>query len=138
MKKTADTLMVSPINDQKLLAYVSMFYTPDAPNKEIRVPKLEAVYDDNVIIDHDSCYEIVPNKLFEGKVQPVWEYPIKIIEKKEGGYSIPIIPTFYFSISIEKLKELCDVDKSLKEFIRFDYNPRITQNTREFLEAVNE
>jgi hypothetical protein len=138
MKKTADTIMVQPINKTKLLAHLLNFITP-GPGEIINTEN-GAIYDDNVIVDTDCCWFFVPQKLYEGKIQLTHDVPVYVEIETSTGRRIPAQPNYYINVTMDKIKELCEPEIiSLRDYMggRYNYNPRITTNIKSFCDCVN-
>lgn len=138
MKKNAETINVLPFDPEKLTKHLSNFLTlqPDESILDVK----DAIYDDGIILDRDACYGFLDKRFIEGKPQIVIDIPVKISTKTENGRTIPTSPNYYFSITIDKAKELCSPAIPLKEYMasRFGYNPRIIANTLELIAVIND
>jgi len=138
VKITADTVMVSPINEEKALALVKLFV------KEKRGQSFStysgALLDENVITDRECCYCFLDKHYMNGKIQIVYNIPIRIEKRTKKGRTIPLDPSFYFTIDSATFKTILDKEVSLREYMgsRFNYNPRIVANTSDFLKLLQE
>lgn len=148
-KLTEDTLMVRPIDPNKVLAFIIPLL-PKLP-KDTTYTANACGYDamtmDNLIcVDSDCCYAFLSdNEMFhEGKNQGIIcvsigtskEYiqegnGLKGWHNKSNAYNIPIGAE-------TQLPALLKEPVTLKEHMgrRYNYNPRIMKNMREFLNKM--
>lgn len=137
----AENLMVKSINQELLIKHITKLI-PLQQDQEYMIEKSAFVLVDgkiiNVVTDNECCYEILEKKLHNGMVQHVYEIGCRIKNLKDGGYSFPMTVSFYFSISLDEVVEFLNSEESLKDFIigRYNYNPRISSNTQNFLKFV--
>ncbi len=139
MNYTPETLMVRPIDHDKLIAHFTAFIKLKK-NQVIRTSK-DAITHDNVVVDNECCYSVL-DKFFTCygfNLDYAIQLPIFIDTKKKGGTSISFTPAFYINFHVKELKTFLKKPVTLKEFMigRFNYNPIITANTREFMEFIN-
>lgn len=97
-----------------------------------------AMYDKNVIIDHDCVYYFMCPRVHKGTIHQLWDVPVRIKVKEQQGHTVSALSEFYFTITPEAMPKYYKEVKSLKDFMgtRFDYNPRVKANMRGFLEAI--
>lgn len=97
-----------------------------------------ALFDDNVLISPDAVYYYMCPRVHNGKVVNMWDVGVRNKQKTAQGANYSLIEAFYFTITPEQLPKYYKDVVNLKTFMgsRYDYNPRITKNTKEFLQAV--
>lgn len=138
MKKDENTLMVLPLNTDKIIAAIEQLIGKPE-NTEYKISQ-DAICEDMAVLDNECCYGYLENRVFNGAVMPVYDIGVRIVTITPEGKSFPMSNSFYFTQSLSQLKELfCKEPVSLKEFMgqRYDYNPRIKANMRNFLEDIN-
>lgn len=130
------TLMVRPINKSLILEILNGLATNKKENEEFIIDV--GAYIGGIEVDSECIYSLIPKKFFNGEIRETLMVPVRVKTKKEGGYSIPMTTEFYFDIDITT-EGLLLPEVSLKDFMgsRYNYNPRIRTNMREFLEDVN-
>lgn len=136
--ETAETVVVTLLDIEAIKTDVAKLL-PLKEGDEYQIDT-EALYDGNVLIDPDCCYYFMCPRLEGGKVQNVWDVPVRTKRAQPGGgYRLSMEVEFYFPILAVDLSKYFKDVVSLKTFMgsRYNYNPRITRNTREFLDAVN-
>lgn len=131
-----EKLMVRPIDKEKLEKYFTEIF-PVKENQRCRT-QLFALVAENVMTDNECCYWFLDKKLHKDKVQYVDNIPVGLITKTKDGESYSMTPAYYYDMSIEELEPYFLTEVSLKEFMkgRFNYNPRIVRNTKDFMDAV--
>ncbi len=130
-----ETLRVQLINHEKVLEIL---------RKSILIKKNEILrtYTGAIVpvplnlieVDKDCCYSFLNNKfIVQQGVKLCLSVPVFIDVKTETGRNISCSPMCYFDISYETLPVLETV--SLKYFMgsRYNYNPRIIKNMRDFI-----
>lgn len=98
----------------------------------------ETLFDDNVIISPDCVYYFLCPRFEAGKIQNMWDVPVRTRRKAGAGYTLGLNVEFYFPISAEQMPTYFKGRATLKAYMgsRYDYNPRIIRNMRDFLDAV--
>ncbi len=131
-----EQLMVKPINKEKLEKYLTKTF-PVKKNQRCRT-ELSALVCENVMTDNECCYWYLEKKFHDGKIQFVYTAPVGLVTKTKTGESFSLTPSFYHDMSLDELKPYIQKEVSLKEFMtgRFNYNPRITSNQRNFMKNV--
>ena len=130
-----DTIKVRPINQEFILDILNGLATDRQDNEEFII-QVGAMYE-NVEVDNDCRYRFLDNKFIDGKIQLVLTVGVCVKTKTLTGYSRGIVPQFYFDICLDT-EGLLGEEVSLKEFMgsRYNYNPRIRTNMREFIEDI--
>lgn len=139
MKKiTEHMLKVTPIDHEKLAKYLEEIYRPE-PNQRYTTEYCALVCE-NVMTDNECCYWFIEKKAHNGKLQFVYSAPVRVITKTDEGESFPMTPSFYVDISTEDLKPYMKDKCTLREYMarRYNYNPRISANMRDFLKEIND
>ena len=136
--KNENEIMVLPLNNEKIL-FALKAIIEQGENREFKIDT-GALCNSAMVVDADCCYCFLENRVVLGKVQLVYDVPVRIVTIKEGGRSFPMSVSFYFPITLDDLQYYTDAQQTLKEFMgsRHDYNPRIKNNMREFLQDANE
>lgn len=155
MKKlTADTAMVRPINEPKIQELLARYMATGTLGQfDSYVIDCRAIFIDedmNTVVSQDCCYEFTyPMAISESgspaRFKNYFELPVRIkksVPDGTGGFNCkyPSAPTFYFPIPMDMLLlAYCWPATSLREFMgsRFNYNPRIEKNVKEFLKFIN-
>lgn len=137
MKKDENTFMVKPVDKEKILKKISTI--PKQENEEF-VIDVGALVGCIVIVDENCIYSFLEPRFINGNPQMVYDVPVRIKTRIEDGWSFPVAISFYYPITLEELCEYLKPDISLKEYMgsRYDYNPRIKINMRDFLDDMNE
>lgn len=138
MKKiTEEMLKVTPIDYEKLGKYLEEIYKPK-PNEKYSTENCALVCE-NVMTDNECCYWFIEKKAHNGKIQFVYSAPVRVITTTDEGSFHPMTPSFYVDISTEELTPYMKDKVSLKEYMgrRYNYNPRIEKNMRDFLKEIN-
>ena len=129
---TAETLKVIPINKELLEQSVNSMMPKKDGTTYFLNEKIALVPDVNIATDNECIYEI----LEDDKI----EFEVFAKTKTDTGYQMSLIPDRFISCTLDELKNDFSLPElSLKEFMkgRYDYNPRIIGNTRDFLKDVN-
>jgi len=141
-KKDETALFVRPLNREKVLELISKSITLQE-DEDINVYAFDALYDDNVIIDSDCCYGILNKVWLNNQIQYAFNVraEIRTISKTpEGLRRWTTKETFLFPIGVTQELNICFGNPvSLKDFMgsRYNYNPRIKTNMRNFIEDAN-
>lgn len=98
-----------------------------------------AVFEDKLGIDTDCCFWELNKAHFNAKIQTVIDVDCRIKHYKEdGSYSIRIDkPDFVKTISLEDYISISK-EVNLIDFIRFNYNPRVSQNQSLLMKYIHE
>lgn len=139
--KTSENLMVFPINRESIQNKI-LELNPNTPsNVKYELMGREAIVCDlNLIVDNECCYSILSKKLLNNNIEYTYSFPVHIKKETDTGYSISMFPSFEVEFTLtELLTGYILPQLSLKEFMasRYEYNPRIKHNTRDFLEFIN-
>lgn len=143
MRITAETIIVNPINKEKLNAFISK-YLPLNEGEEFCFDT-DSIFIHNkgcMLIDWECCAGYL-DKNFNyktEKIEPFVGIGIRRWTTYEGGRSLPMSHECYFNIFESDWDQILDKETTLKEFMesRFNYNPRIQRNTYEVESAINE
>lgn len=133
---TEKTLMVTTFDEEKVKQLIEKSVTKK--KNQTFIISLGGLVGKNVITNDECCYSFLQNMFHNGKVQLVYEIPVRIKTKTKDGYTHSMIPNFYFPIGEDMLKDFVTGKQDLKTFMgsRYDYNPRIIKNMREFLKDI--
>ena len=137
---TPENFLVDPVNEELLLKHIEGIVNPSLqPNESIRID-VGAIACNNCEINQDCIYEIAHKIWKDGKPVFLFNIPVRIKTKTEGGTSHSMFPSFYFQMSLEEIDPFLLPEISLKEFMgsRFDYNPRINKNMKDFMKMIND
>lgn len=143
-KHTAETLMVQPINTDKLKQYLSSFYILEE-NQDLSIYSKAIVKNkEKVISINKDCCGFFLEKRWDNNVNKT-DFFLDIemqIQTKNGSITQFSQMDHAHSISLTTLieQEILDPECPLKEFMgsRYNYNPRIAKNTRLILAEINE
>lgn len=135
--KNENEIMVLPLNSEKILLLLKAIIKQEE-NQEFKIDT-GALCNNAMVVDSDCCYNILEKRVVLGKIQDVYDVPVRVIKITETGRSYPMFVSFYLPITLEDLPLYTDAPISLKEFMgsRHDYNPRIKANMKDFLEDAN-
>lgn len=143
IKKTPDTILVKPFNKEKLKKHFSKFITLEV-NEDFIINQ-EAIFlgkSCNLLIDNECCAEYLENKIniSTKKNELVATLGIRKSRKTDTGKSFDMFYSTYIDVYQSEFSNLTDDELSLKEFMgrRYDYNPRISKNTRGIVNLINE
>lgn len=135
--KTSENTMVVPYNFTKIKNEISKLINVD-PGQIIL--DHGARYQKNVIVDAECCYWFIEKHLIDNKVQLVMNVPVRIKKPGDtpGSFHIPMMTEFYYPIKEDDMANYELEPITLREHMgqRYNYNPRITKNMREFLADV--
>lgn len=142
MKFTAETLMVKPLNTKLLSDEIMacMCYDPDKIS--VHIYALALVNDSNIFSDNEAIYSYMAKayNAATGKIDYMYSVDIYIAEKLEGGgIKRNMYPEFQYFIWQSDFEKYLLPEVSLKEHMvgRYNYNPRIIQNTNDLLKLIN-
>ena len=135
--KNENEIMVLPLNKEKILSDLKLMVRLNE-NQELKIDT-GALCNNLMVVDSECCYQVMEKRLVLGKVQLVYDVPVRVIKITETGRSIPMTVSFYFPITLDDLQNYTETPISLKEFMgsRYNYNPRISANMKDFLEDAN-
>jgi hypothetical protein len=138
--KNEETLMVKPINKEKLIELIKEDFKGVKFLKKNQEFTLHpgAVIGSNCEVDDDCCYYLAEKGFFNKKVQPIFSFNVGIKTTiKKGSYTLQGNAFIYY-VPEELIKYILDKEVSLKEFMgsRYNYNPRIIKNMREFINDI--
>lgn len=143
-KLNAETILVEPINKEKLAAYFEKFIPKD--DNQSFIIDTDSVFIHpykSFLIDNDCCAGNLDRKFNRNTKSTEWTVNLGIRKstKTEGGESYPMYNESYFEIYESELREngLLDPAIPLKDFMlgRFNYNPRIERNTAIMIKEIN-
>ena len=127
------SIKVKTIDTEKLIEFlaISLNY-----NEKLSIDKF-AIFENKFLIDSDCCFSEIYSAHIDNKIQQVIEIECRIKKyNNDGGYSIRMDkPDFVKIIYLEKYLELA-TEVDLVDFIRFDYNPRITDNQKLLMKYI--
>lgn len=127
-------LEVKTVDKEKLIEFMKIEL---GENEELSVDNF-AIFEELFGLDIDCCFWQIEHAHFEGKIQPVVEVTCRIKKMKEGGYSIRMDrPDFVKIIPLSDLFNMATTVK-LTDFIRFNYNPRISANQNLLMKHIRE
>lgn len=134
MNPTPVTLTVIPLNEEKLLQRIRAEVKMEDPLESLHI-RTSAIAAENIFVNKDCCYGFMEKRYQSGKIQFVYDVPVRVRKKTPDGEVCPMCPSFYFPIGIEELRNYYLATVSLKDYMgqRFDYNPRIKTNMNNFL-----
>ena len=98
-----------------------------------------AVFEDKFGIDTDCCFWELNKGHFNGKIQTVIDVECRIKNyKPDGSYSIRMDKAdFVKTISLEDFISVSE-EVNLVDFIRFNYNPRISSNQNLLMKYIRQ
>ncbi len=128
-------IKVKTVSVEKLIEFLAISLNQ---NEKLSIDKF-AIFEDKFQIDIDCCFSLLIPVHFENKIQPMIDIPCRIKSyNSEGGYSIRTDrPDFIKSIKMEDYLKLA-TEVNLVDFIRLDYNPRITSNQKLLMKYINQ
>lgn len=128
-------IKVKTVSKEKLEQYLSV----ELPETEKLYINSFAVFEDKFGIDTDCCFWELNKAHFNNKIQTVIDIECRIRKyKSDGSYTIRMDkPDFVKTISLEEYISISE-EVNLVDFIRFDYNPRISQNQSLLMKYIRE
>jgi hypothetical protein len=107
-------------------------------NQKLSIDKF-AVFEDKFGIDADCCFWELQSGHFNNKIQTVIDIECRIKHYKENGsYTLRMDKyDFVKTISLEDYISISE-EVNLVDFIRFYYNPRISQNQSLLMKYIRE
>jgi hypothetical protein len=144
MKLTPETLMVQPIDAEKVAKLITESLPPLPENETYHVSPYDAfILGIGCLVDMDCCYGFLKDQgsmFIDGKIQSVMVFDV---EKRTHYTQENGLPGYkgqhnvcLFNVGVEtQLPSLVKDPVPLKEFMgrRFEYNPRVSTNTRKFI-----
>ena len=128
-------IKVRTVNLDELIKYLSI----KLPEKqELAIDKF-AVFEDKFVIDSDCCFSHVEHYHIDNEIKSYIEISCRVKKfNDDKSYSIRMDRAdFTKLISLENFISIShDVD--LIEFIRYNYNPRITSNQNLLLDYIKQ
>ena len=125
---------VKTVDKEKLIAFLQIELSE---NQELSIDDF-AVFENLFGIDIDCCFWEIESHHLDSEIQPVVEVPCRIKTLKEGGYSIRMDkPDFVKVIPLLEYLSMA-IDVKLTEFIRFNYNPRISANQNLLMKHIRQ
>lgn len=148
IKYTEDTLMVQPLDTEKILAYVSTFLPALPEDTKYRTNCADAfILKHAICLDADCCWGILSEDatFHDGIMQGTAICAIGTSREyiqEENGLKGWCNKSNLFRIPLGIITQVPNLVKdpiSLREFMgrRYDYNPRIKTNMRTFLRDVS-
>jgi hypothetical protein len=130
-----ENLTVKTVKRDKLIEFLAI---PLNENEELNIDNF-AVYEKMYGIDIDCCFWDIHDAMFDNKIQPVIDIECRIRKyNEEGGYSIRMDRAdFVKTISLDDYFKIAEEVK-LIDFIRFNYNPRITSNQKLLIQYIRQ
>ncbi len=147
MTYTAETLMIQPVDAEKVQKLITESLPPLPENETYHVSEFNAfILAINCIVDKDCCWGYLDDKMhIDEKLQLIMTFHvdkrIHYIQEENGlpGYNGKS-NVCIFNVGVEtQLPSLVKEPISLKDFLgtRGECNPRIVTNTRKFLDEIN-
>lgn len=105
-------------------------------NEKLDIYKF-ALFEDKFQIDTDCCFSEIEHFHFENKVEACVQISCRVKTfKADGSFKIRMNrPDFIKIISVESYNSLA-TEVNLVDFIRFNYNPRITGNQQLLMKYI--
>jgi hypothetical protein len=130
-----ENLTVKTVKKEKLIEFLAI---PLKENEELSIDNF-AVYENLFGIDKDCCFWDIHNAMFDDKIQPVIDIECRIKKHNgEGSYSIRMDRAdFVKTISLDDYFKISE-EMKLVDFIRFNYNPRITSNQQLLMKHIRQ
>jgi UTP:GlnB (protein PII) uridylyltransferase len=127
-KMNIENIMVYEVSQKRLLKKCKITL---ADNEELIVNQI-AIYKDEYIIDTDCCFHDTTNEVIKTEIKKTALIGFRIARHHKNGYTLRGAPEFYQRFFIEDLIKISK-EVPLIEFIRYNYNPRIIANQKNFL-----
>jgi len=128
-------IKVKKVSKEKLEQFLAI-ELPE--NQKLSVDSF-AVFEDKFGIDIDCCFWELQSGHFNNKIQTVIDIECRIKKYKEDGtYSLRMDKAdFVKTISLEDFISISE-EVNLVDFIRFDYNPRISSNQNLLMKYIKQ
>lgn len=143
--KTATEIFVLTIDKERLIEKLIEEYEYKLEKNQVLRISCDAILLDNdkkptpVFVDQDCCYGFMNKHLYHNnKIQYAYFIGVHIDEKNDHGITMKNIPEFFIPLAEENFEDLSKEVLTLHEYMgtRYNYNPRIAKNTREFLTDI--
>ncbi len=141
-KLPEDKIIVKPIDSEKIIHLIKQIL-PNKKNQKYRIQnyailKEPVAADENCLCNNECIYFLIDNKLHNGSVKLVYCVEVYINEKTKTGERYGMLPAFLFDIPLEEIKTMLLPECSLREYMqgRYNYNPRIIKNMKEFIQQI--
>lgn len=130
-----ENITVQHVKKEKLIDYLNI----QLKENESLVIENFAVWSDKFGIDIDCCFWEIVDKYIDNNIVKCIELECRIKKYDgNGSYRLRIDKAdFVKTITLNEYLELSE-DVQLVDFIRLDYNPRITQNQKLLMEYIRE
>lgn len=127
-------ITVQHVNTEKLIEHLNI----ELKENESLVVEKFAVWSDKYGIDTDCCFWEIVDKYIDTNVVKCIELECRIKKYDgNGGYRLRMDKAdFVKTITLNEYLELSE-DVQLVDFIRLDYNPRISTNQRLLMKHIN-
>lgn len=137
MRHTEHTLLVRPVSGEAIVALLNASMPCEA-GTEYRVHDFGLI--ENVTLSNECIYSVNEQKVVDNnRIAFVFDAPVRIrtIDTNDC-HPHSMFPDFYLPLTIETLESLAGQPVSLKDFMgsRYNYNPRIKTNMREFIKDI--
>ena len=128
-------IKVKTIDTEKLIDFLAISLNE---NEKLSIDKF-AIFEDKFQIDTDCCFSKIINHHINDQLCSMIEIECRIKKyNSDGGYLIKMgEPDFIKAISLKKYLEIAE-EVNLTDFIRFNYNPRITSNQKLLMKYINQ
>jgi hypothetical protein len=132
--KTIKDITVKTVEIEDLVKYLNI---PMEDNCELVIDSF-CIYEDRFEINKDCCFSMLNDSHHNNEIQKVIDIACRI-KKYDGNGSFKIRmdkPDFVKTISLKEYVSMAK-DVKLTDFIRYNYNPRITQNQGLLMKYIN-
>jgi hypothetical protein len=129
------TIKIKKVDTEKLIEFLAI---PLNENEKLSIDVF-GVFENKFGIDTDCCFWEINQAFFNEKIQDVIDIECRIKKYNDkGGYSIRMDKAdFVKTISLEDYLKLSE-EVMLVDFIRLDYNPRITGNQKLLMKHIRQ
>ena len=129
------TIKIKKVDTEKLIEFLAI---PLNENEKLSIDVF-GVFENKFGIDTDCCFWEINKAFFDEKIQDVINIECRIKKYNDkGGYSIRMDRAdFVKTISLEDYLKLSE-EVLLVDFIRLDYNPRITGNQKLLMKHIRQ
>lgn len=128
-------IKVSTVDTEKLIDFLKIKLNE---TEKLSIDKF-AVFQDKFMIDVDCCFSQIDSFHTENSIITALEIPCRIKKyNSKGDYSIRMDkPDFIKVLNLDEYLKLA-TEVNLVDFIRLDYNPRITSNQKLLMKYINQ
>jgi hypothetical protein len=128
-------IKVKTVSVEKLIEFLAI----DMPKGQKLSVDTLAVFEDKFQINTDCIFCRIQNYHFNKKMQPCIELEFRIKNyKPDGSYTIRMDrPDFIYPIPLEDYFQIA-TEVNIVDFIRLDYNPRITSNQKLLMKYIKD